>query len=111
MIKVEKLRTTIPTDGFGFAVTPVDSWLDALMTRPRMVIGEPKYGTLFPTRKHRTLAQSTLIDYRRDFKDACAFDPRLTFEGVQFYLSEISVGKVGFEVRLKTGVIAGELVA
>jgi len=111
MIKIENLRTTIPTDGFGFAVTPVDSWLDALMTRPRMVIGKPEYGTLFPTRKHRNLAQGTLIDYRRDFKDACKFDPRLKFQGVRFDVSEVSIGIVYFEVTLSTGVIAGELVA
>jgi hypothetical protein len=111
MIKIQNLQTTIPTDAFGFAVTPTDSWIDALMTRPRAVIGEPSYGTLFPTRKHRSLGNGALIDYRRDFKDACAFDPRLSFKTVDFNLSEMSAGVVKFKVHLGIGVISGELAA
>jgi len=111
MIKIQNLQTTIPTDRHGFAVDPVESWLDALMTRPRMVIGKEKYGTPFPTRKHRTLNQSSIIDFKRDFKDACAFDPRLGFDNVKFDLSEASIGVVKFDVYLSIGVISGELVA
>ena len=111
MIKIANLNTSIPTDSNGYAVTPIDSWLDALMTRPRMVIGKPTYGTPFPTRKHRSLGNGELIDFVRDFKDACAFDPRLTFEKVDFDLSQVSSGTVGFDVHLGIGVISGELVA
>jgi len=111
MIKIQNLKTTIPTDRYGFAVDPVESWLDALMTRPRMVIGKEEYGTPFPSRKHRSLNQLSIIDFRRDFKDACAFDPRLGFDNVEFDLSEASIGVVKFDVYLNIGVISGELVA
>ena len=111
MIKIQSLATTIPTDSNGFAVTPVDSWLDALMTRPRMVIGKPEYGTLFPTRKHKTFNQSAVIDFRRDFRDACAFDPRLNFQDVKFDLSEMSIGIIGFDVHLDIGLISGRAIA
>jgi hypothetical protein len=111
MIKIVNLNTTIPTDSNGYAVTPIDSWIDALMTRPRMVIGKPNYGTPFPTRKHRSLGNGELIDFRRDFKDACVFDPRLTFEKVDFDLSQVNSGTVGFDVHLSVGIISGELIA
>jgi len=111
MIKIENLKTTIPTDKHGYAVAPVDSWLDALMTRPRAVVHNLEYGTLFPTRKHRGLGNGTLIDIKRDFKDACKHDPRLELISVDFNLSQASVGVVGFAVHLSTGIIQGDLAA
>jgi len=109
MIKIEILDTTIPTDGFGYAVSPIDSWTDALMTKLRSVVHLPTYGTLFPTRKHRTLNDSSMIDIRRDFKDACNFDPRLSFQKAFFDLSEMHIGTVKFNVHLNVGVISGVL--
>lgn len=111
MIKIEKLDTTILTDDFGYAVSAVDSWLDALMTRPNMLIAKHEYGTGFSMHKHRSLNQGTLIDFRRDFKDACNFDPRLSFNSVDFYIDKIAIGIVAFDVYLSIGAISGELVS
>lgn len=111
MIKIQNLKTTIPTDKHGYAVEPSESWLDALMTRPRIVIGKPSYGTLFSTRKHRSLSNGAIIDFRRDFRDACKFDSRISFKNVNFDLTQVSAGIVGFRVFLNIGTISGELVA
>jgi len=111
MIKVERLDTTIPTDADGYAVTPEDSFYHALTTSKGTVIGFEEYGTNFKKRKHRMLTTSTLIDYKRDLRDACEFDPRLTFQSVELDVSELSAGVVRFDVYLSTGVISGRLVA
>ena len=111
MIKVEALNTTIPTDLQGYAVTPEESYYHALTTPKGSVIGLPKYGTNFKKRKHRTLNNATLIDYRRDLADACEFDPRLTLLDVKLDTSEIAAGIVTFDVFLSIGTISGRLVA
>ena len=111
MIKVERLNTTIPTDADGYAVTPEDSFYHALTTQKGSVIGYPEYGTDFKKRKHRMLTNSTIIDYKRDLRDACSFDPRLKFQSVELDTSEITAGVVKFDVYLNTGVISGRLVA
>ena len=111
MIKIEKLNTTIPTDKHGFANTADESFYDALVTRKRSVICLPEYGTDFLKRKHRVLNSSSLIDFRRDFRDACNFDPRLHFQDVKFDVNEMSAGVVKFDVYLSVGIISGRLVA
>jgi hypothetical protein len=111
MIKVEALDTTIPTDLDGFAVDPVESFYDALTTKRGSVIGNYKYGTEFHKRKHRALTTATLIDYKRDLRDACGFDPRLSFQRADLDLTQINEGVVMFDVYVGIGRISGRLVA
>ena len=111
MIQIERLDTTIPTDADGFAVSAEDSFYHALTTAKGTVIGLPAYGTDFKKRKHRMLTTSTLIDYKRDLRDACNFDPRLIFQKADLDLSALSAGIVQFDVYLNIGVISGRLVA
>jgi len=111
MIKIEHLETTIYIDKDGYSNTPDESFYDALTTRKKSVICNPDYGTDFVKRKHRNLDSSTLIDFRRDFKNACSFDPRLNFQDVKYDLVEMSIGVVRFDVYLSVGIISGRLVA
>ena len=111
MIKVLFLDTTIPTDESGFASTPDESFIHALTTPLGSVIGNENYGTNFKKRKHRALNNSTLIDLKRDLKDDCKFDPRLSFQKAELNTQEISNGKISFDIFLSTGVITGEFVA
>jgi len=111
MIKIERLDTTIPTDSDGYTVTPEESFYHALTTAKGSVIGFPEYGTDFKKRKHRTLTISSLIDYKRDLRDACSFDPRLGFQSVELDTSRLNEGAVQFNVKLTVGTISGRLVA
>ena len=111
MIQVEILDTTIPTDRHGYAVTPVDSYYHALTTPKGSVIGLPSYGTDFRKRKHRTLNNATILDYKRNLADACAFDPRLHLEEVRLDTTQLQDGEVRFDIFLSIGVISGRLAA
>ncbi len=66
-------------DRDGFAVSPILSYLDALITPKGSVIGESEYGTEFYKLKHRSFNNSWLIDFKRYLKDATKFDNRLVF--------------------------------
>lgn len=68
-------------DRDGFAVSPILSYLDALITPKGSVIGEPEYGTDFYKLKHRSFNNSWLIDFKRCLRDATKFDNRLVFVG------------------------------
>ena len=63
-----------------YLVSVEDSFMDALTTPLGTLIGRYDYGTKFNELKHRNLTLDFILDAKRAIKDACQFDPRLTFE-------------------------------
>jgi len=105
MIEITKI--TLSSDLGGYAVTPIDSFIDALTTPKGSVIARPAYGTKLYTLKHRPYNSSWLIDFKRCLKDACSFDDRLKFKEAIISENEISVGKLNFDVSLENSIIQG----
>ena len=98
MIKITSSTLELSTD--GYAVTVDKSFIDALTTPLGSVIDKEDYGTKFYELKHRPFNSSWLIDFRRYCKDACSFDPRLEYRGLRFDESEVSKGKLYFEIQI-----------
>lgn len=97
---IQIVNSTLPLGLDGYAVSCEDSFIDALKTPKGSVIGNLDYGTDFHKLKHRPFNSSWLIDFRRYCKDACSFDPRLTYRGLRFDESEVSNGRLYFEIQI-----------
>ncbi len=101
--------TNLPLDLEGYAVPAVDSFLHAFTTKKNSVIGHYRYGTDAYKLKHRSYGSEFLIDFKRCCKDACKFDKRLKFTGVQVDESQVSAGILNFIVNLGIYQIKGFL--
>jgi len=106
---IEIVSSTLPHNDDRYAVTVENSFIDALTTAKGSVIGNPRYGTDFYKLKHRPFNSSWLIDFRRCCKDACSFDPRLKYRGLVFDKSEISTGKLYFEIQISYYKLKGSI--
>jgi len=93
----------------GYAISPEGSFMDALTTLKGTLIAHKDYGTTLPLLKHRPYSVEWLLDAKRCFKDACAFDPRLKHKETILDESQASIGVIGFEVILDTFKIEGSL--
>jgi len=99
------LNSTFTLDLEGYAITAVDSFVDALTTQKSSLICNMNYGTDWYKLKHRRFDSSWKIDARRYCKDACAFDDRLDFEDVKFSYLDGDTAKVIISVYISQKVI------
>jgi len=106
-----ELTTKLPLqngtlDRDGYAVAPILSYLDALITPKGSVINEPEYGTEFYKLKHRAFNNEWLIDFKRCLKDATKFDKRLVFIGSTMEY-EPEEQRVKFAVKVGVDLVEG----
>jgi hypothetical protein len=106
-MQVQILSDNLPLGLDGYAVSVADSFIHAFTTKKGTVIGNYEYGTEVYLLKHRPYNSSWLIDFKRCCKDACKFDPRLSFEKVVLDDSKVDIGKLNFEVHTIVSVIKG----
>jgi phage baseplate assembly protein W len=106
---IEILDSSLPIDLDGYEVSAEDSFVHALTTVRGSIIHNRGYGTDFHKLKHRPFNQLWLIDFRRYAKDACKYDDRLEFKGMDIDDSHIDKGKITFSLYVGVHTIEGAI--
>ena len=104
-----EINESLELSNDGYAVTIGDSFIHALTTKKKSVIGHYEYGTYVYKLKHRPFDSSWIIDFKRCCKDACKWDERLIFNGVTVESNEISTGVISFDLAIGQLILKGSI--